>query len=102
MISAADLEAVRKLDATVRDEALDDLSALPSVAAVLAYLATQARAEGEDEADWVEMVVRLAEMPPGAVRAAEAVLRAMGYRMVADRLREIAGRRKHALAPLSE
>jgi acetaldehyde dehydrogenase (acetylating) len=69
MISAADLEAVRKLDATVRDEALDDLSALPSVAAVLAYLATQARAEGEDEADWVEMVVRLAEMPPGAVRA---------------------------------
>jgi hypothetical protein len=94
---AAELDALRSL-ADV--EPSDDLQPLTTPEAVIGYFVAYARAEGLDEADLAELLVRGAGMSPAAVRASERTLRRLGYGLVSDRLREIAGRRKHDLRPL--
>jgi hypothetical protein len=96
-VDQATLDTVRTMATTVNAEDLAPLATFPEV---LAYVITQARATGTDEADMVELTVRSAEMPPDDVRAAERVLRPLGHTVAADRLKLIAGRRKNALAPL--
>jgi hypothetical protein len=100
-VSAADIAEVRRMAAMLPDHNATDLSALETTEEVIGFVAAAARAEGEDEADLCEILVRVAELPPAAVRRAERVLRPLGYTAVANRLRKIAGRRKHTLAPLS-
>jgi|SRR5580704_12842424 hypothetical protein len=97
-VSLADMAEIERLDAVVPES--DDLQPLQSVAEVLAYTATAARLAGDDEADAAEMVVRAASVPPDTVRRSAAILQAMGFTVVAERLRMIAGKRKHKLKPL--
>jgi hypothetical protein len=101
-VTKADLDQALELEATLRADDSNELACLPNVAGVLAYIAATARSEGESEADHVEMVVRLSNMPPDEVRAVERELRALGYIAVCDRLRSIVGKRKRELAPLPE
>jgi hypothetical protein len=97
-VDPADLERLKTLEGTVPDSGA--LLPLTSIEAVLGYIAAYARSEQLDEADSVELVVRGSGLGPAAVRHAEKVLRPLGYRAVADRLREIAGRRVKSLRPL--
>lgn len=68
----------------------DDLVALRSIPAVLAFVAQKAREEGEDEADNVEAVLRAADVFGADLRKARRVLVRLGYARVADRLGELA------------
>src|SRR5207253_2778150 len=79
---------------------IDHMQPLDTYEAVLAYTATMARDNGWDECDAVEIVCRAADLPPDDVRAAQAVLKRLGYTEVAERLLKIAGRRQRSLAPL--
>jgi hypothetical protein len=97
-IDAADLEAARALEATLPQS--DELQPLQTVASVLAFMATAARAEGDDPCDGVELVVRLADLSPDDVREVERALRPLGYRDICAGLREITGRRQRDLKPL--
>jgi hypothetical protein len=96
-VKAADVAKLRSMPDT---HDVGDLAALQSIPEVIAYLATCARHEGADEADWAELLVRITDMATDDVRRVQAVLRPLGYSAVADRLRQIAGRRKHCRAPL--
>jgi hypothetical protein len=98
-VDAADVAELQRLATTF--QANDDLAPITSIPELIAYIATQARAQGEDEADWAELLIRAAEMQASDVRAAEIVLRPLGYHQVCTRLREIAGRRKHDLRPIA-
>ncbi|WMT71141.1 hypothetical protein [Bradyrhizobium sp. Ash2021] len=98
MIDAADLERLKALEGTVPDT--DALLPLTSIPEIIAYVVTSCRADGADEGDIAELLVRAADLSPDAVRRAERVLRPLGYAQVSDRLRKIAGRRQHSLAPL--
>jgi hypothetical protein len=100
-VDAAMLEQARSMVATVPEHAAADLSPLTSVPEVLAYVATAARSGEVGEADMVELVVRLAGLTPAEIRDAEFTLRRLGYAEVCARLREIAGRRRTTLRPLS-
>jgi hypothetical protein len=82
------------------DEFFSGVFAFESTEEALAYACAEARLAGWDECDQVETLVRLLELPPGEVRSIERVLRALGYRDVSARLRQITGRRKHSLVPL--
>jgi hypothetical protein len=75
-----------------------DLSALQSIEEVIGYVIAAARAEGEDEVDVVELLVRATDLTPDDVRQVARLLRSLGYVAVADMLRKIAGRRRHSLA----
>jgi hypothetical protein len=97
-ISAADLVKARDLAASVPDAG--DMSVCDTVEEVIALTIANARQDGDSEADSVELVIRLAEMTPAAVRRSELILRALGYVEVCGMMRRIAGRRRHDLAPL--
>src|SRR5689334_9533675 len=97
-INSADVAALLAMPSTETDG--DTLQPLTTVASVLAHLATVTRSDGGSEADMVELVVRAAGLMPRDVRASERILRRLGYRVVADRLASISGRRKNSLAPL--
>jgi hypothetical protein len=101
-VSARDLEEVERLDqAAPKDDASTGrLAALESVTSLFAYLATAARADDPDPADECELLVRYARMPPDEVRRVAANLKALGFTEVAQRLAEVAGRRRHGLRPL--
>jgi predicted alpha/beta hydrolase len=97
-VTAADMAELARLDAVVSE--VDDLRPLTSLPEILGYVATAARQAGDDEADHAEMVIRAANIPPDTVRRSAAILAAMGFTVVAERLREIAGKRKRDLKPL--
>jgi hypothetical protein len=101
-VDAAMLEEARMAVAALpANTAGPDLSPLQSLPELLGYVATSARAgEGLGEADMVEVLVRLANLPPADVRAAAITLERLGYRDVSDRLRQITGRRTRSLKPL--
>jgi hypothetical protein len=101
-ISAADIAELQRLAATTPDLDGPELSALESVEEVVGWLIASARAEGTtDEADIVEALARCAGLTPNAVRRLARDLAPLGYDKVVARLRQIAGRREHSLAPLS-
>jgi hypothetical protein len=97
-VDAADVAELQRLAATFQPD--DSLAPITSIPELIAYVATTSRAQGADEADWCELLIRSAEMTPDDVRAAERVLRPLGYVFVADMMRRLAGRRKRDLAPL--
>lgn len=76
------------------------LAALTSVEAIYAFLITAARTEGGDEADTAELFARHSGATAPQVRATAVTLRRLGYRTAAERLYQIAGKRKHDLKPL--
>jgi hypothetical protein len=75
-VRAADIADVRRM-AAMADAS--DLSVLESIEEVIAFTVAQARAAGDDECDAAELLVRVAELPPAAVRRAEGILRRLGY-----------------------
>jgi hypothetical protein len=101
-VSRADLDQVLALEGSVPVN--PSLAVLETVEEVVAFAVAQVRAEqwDEPEEDIAELIVRGAGLNPDKVRRVERNLRRLGYRLVADRLRAVAGRRKHDLAPLSE
>jgi hypothetical protein len=100
-VDAAKIEQLRTMEAALPEIDATDMASLTTIPEVLGYVIACARSQGEDEADAAELLVRFAEMSPDTVRAAERVLRPLGYRDVCTRLRQIAGRRQRDLAPLA-
>jgi hypothetical protein len=100
MLTKADLDEFEHLAATTQVTG-DELRELTTPEEVLAYAATAARSLGGGEADLVELIIRSNQVHPDEVRRVERTLRRLGYVKVCDRLREIAGRRKHSLRPLA-
>jgi tRNA A58 N-methylase Trm61 len=100
-ISAADLAKARDLAATVPEHDAVDMSVCDTIEEVIALTIANARQDGDDEVHTVELLIRLAEMTPTAVRRSERMLRPLGYVAVADMMRRITGRRKHSLIPLA-
>jgi hypothetical protein len=100
-ITASYMTELRERIATLPpDPDTSRLNALQTVEEIIGFVANCARGEGGDEADDVEVFVRLVDLPPDEVRRIERVLRPLGYTLVADRLRALAGRRTRSLAPL--
>jgi hypothetical protein len=101
-VSARDLEELRRLKLAMPEHGGADLSALQSVAEVVAYVATASRAEGGNPADEAELLIRHnGQVSPDGVRCVASVLKALGYAEVSQRLFEIAGKRKLDLRPLT-
>jgi hypothetical protein len=98
-VDAAAVAEVRRLMAMPDNDTT--MQAFDSHAALLGFVASEARTDGRDEADAVELVVRSASAKPDELREAEGLLRRLGYVAVADRLKWLAGRRKRDLRPLS-
>jgi hypothetical protein len=99
-ISAADIAKARELAASVPDTG--DMSVCDTVEEVIALTIANARQDGDDEADMVELLIRLGEMTPDAVRRSERILRVLGYGDVCGMMRRITGKRKHSLVPLNK
>jgi len=89
-VSAAEVAELRRL----HDERQSEVLPLYTFAEIFGYVTAIARAEGYDEADCVELVARAIELESHHLRQAERVLRALGYRLVADRLRKLARRKR--------
>lgn len=100
-VNQSDLDRLHALEGSVPDND-SSLACLQTGAEVVAFLIAQTRAEpdGGDECDLVELLVRSVGLTPNQVRRLERELRPLGYGKVCDRLRAVAGRRKHELAPL--
>jgi len=98
-VSVADLAQARDLAASVPDAG--DMSVCETIEEVIALTIANARQDGDSEVDTVELLIRLAEMTPTAVRRSERILRRLGYTKVASMMQRIAGRRKHSLVPLA-
>jgi hypothetical protein len=97
-VSARDLKELKRMEAAA-PESESGLEALETIPAVYAWLITCARQDGDDEGDTAELFARFDDATAPEARAIAATLRRLGYLAAADRLREIAGRRKH-LKPL--
>jgi hypothetical protein len=102
-VSRADFDRIMALAGSDAPSVDPSLAALRTLEELVAFTIAQVRAErwGEPEEDTVELLVRTIGLPPDRVRKLERELRPLGYTRVCDRLREIAGRRKHELVPLS-
>jgi len=100
-ISKADLAEVLSHEGRVAGDA--SLAVLQTAEEVIGFAIAEARAEQWDmsEPDLAELIVRGADLKPDRVRSISRTFRRLGYIPVADRLRHIAGRRKHELTPLS-
>jgi hypothetical protein len=100
-VSQSDLDRLHALEGSVPDNG-SSLACLQTGAEVVAFLIAQTRAEpdGADECDVAELLVRSVGLKPDDVRKLERQLRPLGYVAVSDRLKALAGRRKHALRPL--
>lgn len=99
-VSAADIAELRRMKAAEPSQSLGEFAVMKSTEEVVGYLIACSREIGSNEADMVETLVRLLELPPSEVRDLEKVLRPLGYRDVCHRLRQIAGRRRYTLVPL--
>jgi hypothetical protein len=100
-VSRADFDQVMALKGSVPDN--PSLACLQTIEELIAFAVAQVRAEGwsEPEEDVAELLVRGIGLSPDRVRKLERALRPLGYIKVCDRLRQLAGRRKHELVPLS-
>src|SRR5215469_10410853 len=76
-----------------------DLSALKSIAEAIGYVIAVARQQGADEVDAVEVLCHVANITKDDLRAAERLLRRLGYTKVADKLRELARRARRKPDP---
>jgi hypothetical protein len=92
-VDAVEIAELQRLAANMRDD--DSLLPLVTIPEVLGFVIATARAEGRDECDDVERVVRGAELSREKVRRAGRILRALGYLAVADMLKAIKFPRQH-------
>jgi hypothetical protein len=83
-IDAADVAKAKEM---LRDMPASDLTALTSIAEVLAFVIEGARADGDDELEAVEFTARVADLTRDERRSAASTLRRLGYREAAERLR---------------
>ena len=97
-VEVADIARLKALDDTMPDT--DELQPLKTVPQVFGYIIAYARSEGLDEDEMTELLARGSDMTPDTVRHCARVLRPLGYARASDRLRRLAGRRRHNLAPL--
>lgn len=95
MTVAVSPELVEELRARVENDSTPSgLEELTSQPLVLGFVIASARAEGHDECDQVEILVRAARFEKRYLRECEVVLRRLGYTAVADRLRQLARLRR--------
>jgi|SRR5690242_11175735 len=94
VVSAKDVAEMRKLAAEHPDAHDNSLAALHTLPELIGYITLYARQQELDEADFVELFARAAELEQHELREAEPILRALGYRLVADRLRKLARRKR--------
>jgi hypothetical protein len=99
-LDAADLAQLQRMEQSMPEQGGADLSSLETLEELIAWLIADARASGDSEVDAVELLIRYSGTTAPEVRAAERVLRRLGYIAVADMMRRIAGRRQIDLAPL--
>ena len=85
-VDAADVERVRALLPAADSGELQALATIPEV---LGYIVAYARAEGADELELTELVVRAADLSRNERRSAATVLRKLGYVRVSDMLRSL-------------
>jgi hypothetical protein len=90
---------LRRMEATGIDAGLD-LSGIESIPELYGNMIANARADGNDEADAVELLARFNDTTAPEVRDIADTLMQLGYVAAATRLREIAGKRKTDLKPL--
>jgi hypothetical protein len=83
-IEAADVAKAKAMLATMP---ASDLTALTSVAEVLAFVIEGARVDGDCELEAVEFTARVAELSRDERRSAASTLKRLGYREAAERLR---------------
>jgi hypothetical protein len=86
-VDQADVAQVRKIMVALPQGEADELGELQTIPEVLAYTIALARAEGRDELQAVELVVRAADLSRNERRSAATVLRKLGYVRVAGMLR---------------
>src|SRR3981081_3237337 len=100
MITPADLEQMLAFIETAGDVDTSAQAGLETPEQVYGFIAYQPRMDGGDEADLCELLARTTGLSPDEARRIARALKPLGFTLVADRLREIAGRRKHDLRPL--
>jgi hypothetical protein len=103
-VSVADVAEALKHIETAGEVDASRLAGLQNIAQVLGFLYREAKADTDDveaACDSVELVVRSIPLTPAEVRKAGHTLRKLAFTSLADRLKLIAGRRKHDLRPLA-
>jgi hypothetical protein len=98
-VTAEDVAEARRLAAEMPEDA--GPLVFNSLAEILGYVVACSRAEGHDEADMVELFARAAPLSQREIREAERVLRPLGYRLVADRLKVLAPRAPRPKPPMT-
>jgi tRNA A58 N-methylase Trm61 len=83
-IEAADVAKAKEM---LRDMPASDLTALTTIAEVLAFTIESARADGDCELEAIEFAARVADLTRDERRSAASTLKKLGYRAAADRLR---------------
>ena len=99
----ADPQAAAWLRARLAEghEAEIDLSALGSIAEVVAYLVEVDRTEGRDDCFGAELVLTVSDLDRETLRENAAILRRLGYVGVADMMRVLACRAKPKPLPVT-
>lgn len=100
MSVSSDLIELKRMEAVAPEHGGMDLSGLQTAEELYAWLITCARAEGGDEGDIVELFAQFSGATAPETRAVASVLRRLGYVVASDRLRRIAGKRRHDLRAL--
>jgi hypothetical protein len=98
----SDLAELQRMEAAAPEYGGSDLSMLETIEELYGWLIANARADHGDEGDTVETFARFSGATAPEVRNIAATLRRLGYRTAADRLKQIAGQRRHDLAPLRQ
>jgi hypothetical protein len=102
-VSTTDMTELARLETLLPPDhdGAEHMRVLETVEEVIAWVIADCRASGDSEVDAVEMLIRHAQLSASDVRDVERTLRKLGYRDVCDRLRDLAGRRRHGLKPLN-
>jgi hypothetical protein len=97
----SDLTELKMMEAAMEIDA-SSMAALPTFAAVFAYVAASAKAGGRDPAHDVELLARHGGLSASEARRVAVSLCQLGFKAPADRLFQIAGRRRVDLRPLAQ
>jgi hypothetical protein len=91
-VTSDEVEELRRVAAERTD--LGTCQPLDNISEIIGYSVALCRAENIDEADGVEMLCRAARLERADLLRAEHILRLLGYRQVADRLKLLAKRKR--------
>lgn len=93
-VAELQLAELRRTADALPDGAIDHLRVFDTLPEIFAYVVAEARSEGWDEADAVEIVARGASVSQEGLKHAAQVMAPLGYAAVADRLRKLARRKR--------